>query len=83
MLYQEDSLQQGKLWDPQPANDKSVGEVMVPLLLSILLVLFRSMQAEGRQLMPHDVHAYAMARVEGAPDIGVANNNWSLIPTDV
>jgi hypothetical protein len=52
---------------------------MVPVLLSILLVLFYAMQAEGRQLMPHDVHALVMAMIEVTPDTSVLTNDWSLV----
>ncbi len=64
--YQEDASQQGKLWSPGEGATKE--ETNVPWLLSIPLVLFVKIRAEGCPLMPHKVLKLVMEHLESMND---------------
>jgi hypothetical protein len=74
--YQEDASHWGKLWSPGEGATKE--ETNVSWLLSIPLVLFEKIRAEGRPLMPHKVLKLVMAHLESLNN-KVVVAAWSLI----
>jgi hypothetical protein len=73
---QEDASHRGKLWSLGEGAAKE--ETTVPQLLSIPLVLFKKIRAEGHPLMLHEVLKLVMAHLEHVNGNGVVAA-WSLI----
>ena len=77
--YTEDSTCRGKLWAPPTGKAGGEAAVKAPILLAILLVLFQVIWDEKRALMPHDIHALAVAIVTNSPDVEKARTDWELV----
>ncbi len=58
--YAEDPIQRGRLWALDPAKAAGWMAVKAPLLLAVLLVLFRAIWDEKKPLMPHEIRGLAI-----------------------
>jgi hypothetical protein len=75
--YNRDTTRRGKLWSPYPSKNEE--EIEVPILLSIPLILFSTMRAKGRPLMPHEIHTLVVTLTSEAEDASMAGQDWSLV----
>ncbi len=75
--YKYNTTRRGKLWSPDLSEDDK--EIQVPHLLSIPLILFSTIRAEGRPLIPHDIYALVVTLTSEAEDASTAGQDWSLV----
>jgi hypothetical protein len=75
--YKHDTTWRGKLWSPDLSEDDK--EIQVPHLLSIPLILFSTIHAEGQPLVLHEIHALVVTLTSEAEDASMASQDWSLV----
>ncbi len=51
-----------------------------PFLLAVPLVLFQAMRAEGKPLMPHEIHGLTTAIINASSNPEKVRTDWDLIP---
>ncbi len=81
LYYAEDPTRRGKLWVPDQNYQAGWTAMKAPLLLAVLLVLFKAIQDKGKPLMPHKIWGLAIKIINKAADRALATTNWALILT--
>ncbi len=74
--YEEDPSHREKLWTPDQATSGEWTPVKTPLLLAVPLVLFQAMIAEGKPLMPHEIHGLTTAIINASTNPEKARSDW-------
>ncbi len=67
--YTVDPTQRGRLWVPDQVDTHEWMAVNAPLLLTVLLVLFKAIWEEGKPLMPHKVRGLVIALIGEAANV--------------